>query len=72
MKSAKRGDVAAMNLLLMHEASPNVQDMFGKYYLYMLGYLFSQKSCLFHHNKCNVELDMFNESASIYKIVIYK
>ena len=36
MKSAKRGDVAAMNLLLMHGASPNEQDWLGKYYSYML------------------------------------
>ena len=34
--SAYRGDVAAMKLLLMHGASPNVQDKDGKCYLYML------------------------------------
>ena len=59
MKSAERGDVAAMKLLLMHGASPNVQNKLGKYYLYMLWYLFSQKSCLFPHNKCKVELEMY-------------
>ena len=32
MKSAERGDVAAMKLLLMHGASPNVQDEDGKRY----------------------------------------
>ena len=64
MWSAGRGDVAAMKLLLMHGASLHVQDKYGKYYLYMLGYLFFQKSCTFSHNKCKVELDMFYESNS--------
>ena len=36
MWSARLGDVAAMKLLLMHGASPNVQNKNGKCCLYML------------------------------------
>ena len=36
MLSAEKGEVAAMKLLLMHGASPNVQNKDGKCYLYML------------------------------------
>ena len=69
MYSAER-EVAAMKLLLIHGASPNVQNYWGKYYIYMLWYHFSQNSCLFPHNKYKVELDMFYESASICIVVI--